>query len=452
MTRSWTPRHPGEPALRVAVVGGGAAGVITAVHLLREATPERPVDVRVVERGPRLGPGLAYGQDHPRLTVNNYAGRLSALADEPDHLLQWCASRGRDVGPTDFPRRAEYGAYLNGLLDEVVVPAGSALGRVRGVATDVVDTSTALEVTLTGGWSVAADVVVLALGNPPPRAYPGATGHPGYVADPWTPDLAERLDGASEVLLLGTGHTMVDVVGQLQEAMPMARFTAVSREGRLPATHRRTAMPLHETFEPDVSSLDALLDQVERRVRQKQADGGDWRDVLDSVRAAGNDIWQALSPDEQRRFVSEVSRTWERLRHRISPDLADFVAAMQRSSRLRVLTVESVDLTQYDAVVNCTGPAPVQTRGWNRLVDTLLDRGTIRGHQLGLGLDLDPRGHVVTREGVPHPRIVAVGAARKGLEWEVGAIPDLRTQAATVARGLLGTSHVVRREVGADSA
>ena len=117
-----------------------------------------------------------------------------------------------------------------------------------------------------------------------------------------------------------------------------------------------------------------------------------------------------------------------------------------------MLTVESVDLQQYDAVVNCTGPAPVQTRGWNRLVDNLLDRGTIRGHQLGLGLDLDADGHVVTQEGVPHPRIVAVGAARKGLEWEVTAIPDLRSQAATVARGLLGTNHVVRREVGASTA
>ena len=211
-------------------------------------------------------------------------------------------------------------------------------------------------------------------------------------------------------------------------------------------------MPLHETFEPDVSSLDTLLAQVERRVRQKQVDGGDWRDVLDSVRAAGNEIWQALTPDEQRRFVTECARTWERLRHRTSPDIADFVAAMQRSARLRVLTSESVDLTQYDAVVNCTGPAPVPTRGWNRLVDRLLDRGVVRAHALGLGLDLDPDGHVVSRDGSPHPRIIAVGAARRGLEWEVSAIPDLRSQAATVARGLLGSTHLARGEVGADTA
>ena len=452
MTRSWTSRSNREPALRVAVVGGGAAGVITAVHLLRRATAERPVDVRVVERGPLLGPGLSYAQDHPRLTVNNYAGRLSAIADEPDHLLQWFARRGREVGPTDFPRRAEYGAYLGDLLDTVTVPEGSALGRVRGLATDVVATPAGLEVRLTGDWSVAADAVVLALGNPPPRAYPGATSHPGYVADPWATDLTERLGGASEVLLLGTGHTMIDVVAQLQETMPMARFTAVSRGGRLPATHRRTTMPLHETFEPDVTSLDTLLAQVERRVRQKRVDGGDWRDVLDSVRAAGNEIWQALTPDEQRRFVAEHARTWERLRHRTSPDIADFVAAMQRSARLRVLTSETVDLTQYDAVVNCTGPAPVPTRGWNRLVDRLLDRGVIRPHALGLGLDLDRDGHVVSGDGSPHPRIVAVGAARRGLEWEVTAIPDLRSQAATVARGLLGTTRVTRGEVGADTA
>ena len=29
-------------------MGGGAAGVITATHLLRSASPERPVDVRII--------------------------------------------------------------------------------------------------------------------------------------------------------------------------------------------------------------------------------------------------------------------------------------------------------------------------------------------------------------------------------------------------------------------
>ena len=454
MARTWPARHDEARALRVAVVGGGAAGVITAVHLVREADAERRVDVTVIDRRSTLGPGLAYSHQHPRLTVNNYAGRLSALATGPDHLLQWSARRGRPLGPTDFPTRAEYGTYLTSLLDDVRVPEGSALGRVRGHATDVVDDGGSLRVELSGDWSVPADVVVLALGNPPPNRLRALEWHPCSVQDPWAlapEDLASALGGAGEVLLLGTGLTMVDVVAQLQESLPMARFTAVSRGGRLPATHRRQSMPLHHTFEPVLGSLDALVAQVQDRVDRAQADGRDWRDVLDSVRASANAIWQSLPADEQRRFVADIARRWERLRHRMSPDMADFVTAMQRSGRLQVRSLHGLDPRRYDAVVNCTGPAPVPTRGWNRLVDRLLDRGTLRAHPLGLGLDLDADGHVIGTDGQAHPSVVAVGAARRGLEWEVAAIPDLRTQAATLARGLLG-ARTVTKEVGADTA
>ena len=83
-----------EEPTRVVVVGGGAAGVVTAVHLLRAAGPERPVDLRVIEKDAVMGPGLAYRTPHPLHTLNNFAGRLSAIEGNPDHLLRWCAARG----------------------------------------------------------------------------------------------------------------------------------------------------------------------------------------------------------------------------------------------------------------------------------------------------------------------------------------------------------------------
>jgi uncharacterized NAD(P)/FAD-binding protein YdhS len=79
----------------------------------------------------------------------------------------------------------------------------------------------------------------------------------------------------------------------------------------------------------------------------------------------------------------------------------------------------------------------VPTRGWNALVDNLLERGVIRPHRLGLGLDLDADGHVVGRSGAVDPAVHAVGAARKGVEWEVSAIPDLRSQARRLAEHLV---------------
>ena len=77
----------------------------------------------------------------------------------------------------------------------------------------------------------------------------------------------------------------------------------------------------------------------------------------------------------------------------------------------------------------------MQTPGWNPLVDRLLARG--RAHRrtaLGLGLDLDDAGRPRDADGAVREGIHVLGAARKGLEWEVTAIPDLRAQAVAARR------------------
>ena len=426
-----------EP-VRVVVVGGGAAGVIAATHVLRAADAEHPVDVRIIEKGAHLGPGLAYGTDHPLLTLNNFAARLSAVDGDPDHLLRWCADRDLPAAPTSFLQRGLYGRYLADVLDGTGVPPGSMLRRNRGEVTDVRDDGAGLAVDLSDGWSVRADKVVLALGNPPPRRQP-AYEHRGdrYVPDPWAVDLPERIGPAEDVLLLGTGLTMLDVVATLHQASPDTRFTAVSRHGLLPAAHKPGSLRLHDLFHPGAGSLDELITRVRARVREAEDVSGDWRDVVDSVRACANDLWRGLSLADQDRFVAEVARHWEIARHRMSPEMAERVEHLQRAGTLQVARVEEVDVSGFDLVVNCTGPSPVPTRGWNPLVDTLLDRGTIRPHRLGLGLDLDPHGRVVGADDRAHPHIHVVGAARRGLEWEVAAIPDLRVQASRLATRLL---------------
>ena len=62
---------------RIAVIGAGFSGVMTAIHLLWRCQPgER---VYLVERGDRVGPGLAYGTHNPRHLVNVRAENMSAF-------------------------------------------------------------------------------------------------------------------------------------------------------------------------------------------------------------------------------------------------------------------------------------------------------------------------------------------------------------------------------------
>ena len=51
--------------------------------------------------------------------------------------------------------------------------------------------------------------------------------------------------------------------------------------------------------------------------------------------------------------------------------MAGHIAALRDRGVLRVARVDEVDLSRFSAAVNCTGPLPVPTRGWNPLVDSL---------------------------------------------------------------------------------
>jgi uncharacterized NAD(P)/FAD-binding protein YdhS len=120
---------------RIAVIGGGFSGVMTAIHLLWRCQPgER---VYLVERGDRVGPGLAYGTKHPRHLVNVRAENMSAFADEPDHFVRWLegldpaaqADAGERTIAGTFVRRSVFGAYVQDLLREAIAQ-GPALGKI----------------------------------------------------------------------------------------------------------------------------------------------------------------------------------------------------------------------------------------------------------------------------------------------------------------------------------
>ena len=429
-----TPSAPSYDATRrIAVVGGGAAGTLAAVALLRR---RGDFALHIVERHDRIGSGLAYGTHDPRHLLNNYAGRLSAFEEDPDHFVRWCAGHDIPIGPDSFAPRAVYGRYLSEVLARAEAESPGRLTRVRGDVVDIGDTGAEYVVRLSEGYTLTADAVVLALGNPPPRrvtAYESRGRR--YIADPWAPGLVGRVPDGSRVLLVGSGLTMVDVALSLAATRPEVVLTSVSRRGLLPTRHVRRGPRLLEPLAPESTSLSGVLAELRVRVRETEAAGGNWRDVVDGVRPVANDIWRNFSVADRERFLRHVARRWEVARHRMAPAVADRVELLRSTGRLSVCTPDQLEEEPYDVVVNCAGPAPVATPGWNLLVDHLIVRGAAHPDRLGRGLDVDEYGALIGDRGVARGLYV-VGAARRGDAWEVGAIPDLRRQVTELATHL----------------
>jgi uncharacterized NAD(P)/FAD-binding protein YdhS len=88
-------------------------------------------------------------------------------------------------------------------------------------------------------------------------------------------------------------------------------------------------------------------------------------------------------------------------------------------------------------VVNCTGPDADVRRVDEPLWGQLLGRGIARADPLGLGVVTTADGALVGADGEASSCLFLVGPLRKAQLWESTAVPELRVQAANMARTLL---------------
>jgi uncharacterized NAD(P)/FAD-binding protein YdhS len=302
------------------------------------------------------------------------------------------------------------------------------------------------------GREISADAVVLAAGvlrpAPPPGADPGLMSSPRYVADPWSA-VGQLEPDAGDVLLIGTGLTMVDVAMAL--AAPSRRIWAISRRGLLPRNHAPVATrpPIAR---PSGSPL-AILRQM-----RAAAGAENWREAVDDVRPHVMAVWRAWTDAERAAFLRHLRPWWDVSRHRLAPSVARQVASMMRARELTVRAGEVVRLTpsrdqvevtwrprgghalrrlSVAAVVNCTGFAGDLSRVEDPLLARLMSRGLIRADRHRLGLEVDEQARPLSRDGAVSPGFYAVGPLTRGGVWEMTSVPDIRNQAADTARVIL---------------
>ncbi len=392
----------------LAVIGGGASATLLLAHLARLPNV-KTLKIDVYDREGRFARGIAYSTLEMPHLLNVRAANMSAFDDDKADFELWAGGHG--YGAQDFVPRSLYGKYLDQKRQQAMQKL-----TVNFIRADVVssvktpDGRFSLEIAGHDG-PCFYDQVVLASGNVRPLRVKVGVDVAGYYDDPWTAD-KDRLLQCGEIALIGSGLSAVDMISSLHSRGYKGQITVFSRKALFPATHAAPA-----SYAPFVSSQPllkpaALYALIRRAVRAARAPGVPWQAVMDSFRGTTKEIWRQGGAEERRYFMTRLFTLWNIHRHRMPPQSARMIADLQALGHL----------LQVRAAVTEIRPGPVLA-----CADGCVYATEAVINCLGYRYDEPGRSYDVTAR---------LGPARFGELFETTAIPEIRAQAADLARAL----------------
>ena len=356
---------------------------------------------------------------------------MSALADLPDHFVDWVKTRAefKDVPPAalreQFLPRRLYGDYLQELLAWARSQGESRKVRIDCVEAevrDVVAGAERVQVLTSDGQAIEADRVVLATGHLPPAEPEGLDlAHPCCIRDPWQ-GWEDRLPRRGEaILLLGTGLTALDVFLTLDAIGWEGKVHAVSRNGLLPWPHFKGAdYPDFKGEDLLGLSLDGMWSVLHRHcekarrpgVEPRRAGGQD-TPLHSAALARADPCGKAACPLARVPHPLEYSPppapepVYRKVMEAIAGGRLEIVRGRARflpspAARVAIAVADGKGgerILEGGALFNCTGPQEGCTLAGSALYRNLLGRGLVAADDLGLGIRVAADFTAIERSG-----------------------------------------------------
>ncbi|MFI6518011.1 FAD/NAD(P)-binding protein [Spirillospora sp. NPDC050679] len=467
----------------IAIIGGGAAavGVLDALA----SAPDGTGTITVFEPSPHLWRGRAYGPDLDAVLVNVPPAIMSIRHGDFGHYAAWLGRRAADhlderLGQPLVPR-ALYGEYLAHTAEKAMAALeerGWHVSTVAARVTEVARSGTRLLLRTHDAQEHQATHVALCVGGGTPPDLYCLAGTPDFIADPYPlADTLARVPTGSDVAIIGSGLTAVDVAVSLAARGHRGGISLVSRTGVLPHVWQRPTgrRPQHVTAER-VAALNKAqgsisLDDLAGLLRAELADAGEDFDefAAELLRTETEDPVQRLrrqidaidDPRIGRRVLQETAHTvgpyaWRllpeadraRLRRHLRtatsvaspmvPVNASILMRLVDSGQLAIVPgVQAIEAASgrfrvrgtggehtAQIVINAVNP-PQQSvpAAASRLVRSLTDNGLATLHPSGGVLPADPRVHVI-------------GDLTGGGSFITSSIPGVAAQASRAAQAL----------------
>jgi len=442
-----------------AIIGGGLSGALCIIELMRNA--KNPLTINLFEKNSnQLFKGVAYSSSLSHQLLNVPASHMSVLHDQPDHFINWYEKRVNSIDRDSFVSRHIFGSYVAETLRATVSSFPEhKLNIVHENVVDVKRDTKGYSVITKKDISFFANSVILCTGNFPPSDVVGISEqilkYEKYVSHPWSGFKIQSIDNNDEVLLIGSGLTMVDQVLSLIKNGHQGQITVISRRGFLPLTHGQTkAIEFNALPDLNESDINNVLRWFRNELKNAAIQDTDWRSVVNALRDFTTPIWSALSTESKQRFLRHLRPFWEIHRHRIpvesSQKLVQLIQSGQlniRPGRVRDTSImngkimvgikpkgkENLEYFQTDWIINCTGPQANYRKIKSELFENLFKSGLAEIDELNLGIKTDLNGRLLNDQNHVFENIFVVGPPAKGILWECTALREIRKQAVQLA-------------------
>lgn len=450
-----------QTSQKIAIVGGGFSGLALAAALHRYA--RFPLEIYLLEKTGQFGAGDAYRTPYPWHLLNARAGDMSAFADIPNDFVNWLKNHvERYLDPSipverQFVPRVFYHQYLCSLISNIYQD-NSGLVRLHLVPKTVIDVEplmTGIRVAMDNQQNILVDQVVFAHGNNPPAPLPMTVSeHMHCVNNPWDYSALEDIPADNDVLIVGTGLSMVDAVLTLQQREHHGKIYAVSRHGLLPLPHSDTCSVHASDVKYMPSNVRAMMRAVRAECKKVMDAGDDWRSVINKMRSQVPEIWQTMSLASRKQFLRHVLPYWNIHRHRVHVSLYELLQSMQQTGQLeviagRLLSSEGQRVTirkrhqaatteiKVQHIINCMGSSNEIQPAQQPLLHELIERGDLQSDPLRLGLSATNQFALRSEDDSLFPSCYTLGPPLRGEIWESVAVPEIREQCHQLALHLL---------------
>lgn len=436
---------------RIVIVGGGAAGSILAIHLIKKA--KQPVSITIVEKQYEKGRGIAYSPLCKDFLLNVPSCKMGIYPDSVDDFFNWLLHKKYDYKGSDFVPRKIFGDYLEERLSEYFeAEHGHEVMFVRDEVIRLEVKGHEIYLNLKENGVFVADDVVLAIGNfPPKKILPDIKG---VYNSPWDNNFWDVCKDGDDIALIGTGLTAIDFVNEWHHKGFQGKITMISRNGELPLVHEEPCMQgLLKGYFDEQDSLRTVIRKVNAIKRHPFLKIVRPVCVIEELRLLFPRLWYHWSIEERDLFYRRLFKVWNINRHRIPPQVGKILEERILDGRINVYgaKINSIESTkdgvkidildkatktaiiiQPRYVLNCTGPDADYSKAESVLLQQLLEDGIVQVDELKTGLLCNSKLQLKGKNGA-QKNIWALGPPLKSMFFESTAINEIRNQASVLA-------------------